>query len=110
VTTTNTPEAISWDVLDRVVKRGGSATRTMLRARVSGTIRDTDGRRWEVVAGKTHLHPEHRIFKSNPELSRHFEVRDVNADMRAANARDTVRRMRHPVTKARRRTKKFSLP
>jgi transcriptional regulator with XRE-family HTH domain len=81
-----------------VGRRRGPRKRMMMRARVSGTMRDLDGTRWEVVAGQTMLDPEHPIFKANPELRRHFELRDANEDIRVANRRHAERRLGTPST------------
>jgi transcriptional regulator with XRE-family HTH domain len=54
-----------------VGRRRGPRKRRMMRARVSGTMRDVDGRSWEVEAGKTMLDPS--IPSSmRPELRRPF--------------------------------------
>jgi hypothetical protein len=83
----------------------------MMQAKVSGTMRDTDGRRWEVVAGQTLLHPEHRVFKSDPSLRRHFELVDANEVVRTANKRHAERRLSRPLKPAKKpRRTRWSLP
>jgi transcriptional regulator with XRE-family HTH domain len=93
--------------------RRGPKRRMMLQARVSGTVIDTDGTRWQIAAGKDLLAPDHRIFKSNPSLRRHFEPVEVNEAVRAANKRRAQRVLGTPSTqpkKARPRRTRFSIP
>jgi transcriptional regulator with XRE-family HTH domain len=73
--------------------RRGPSKRIMLRAKDSGIVTEADGTRFKVIAGQTHLAPDHRIFKSNPDLRRHFEAVDEVAEMRAASKRQEQRRL-----------------
>jgi hypothetical protein len=93
--------------------RRGPRKRTMMRALVSGTVTDTDGTRWRITAGRDYLTPDHRIFKANPDLRKHFELVDVNAEVRAANRARVRRALRRPSTqpaKRKPRRTKYSIP
>jgi hypothetical protein len=93
--------------------RRGPRKRMVLQALVSGTMRDVDGRRWEVIAGQTQLTPDHAVFQANPDLRRYFELVDANEQMRAANRRRVRRALSRPSTQPAKRTPrrtKYSIP
>jgi hypothetical protein len=79
--------------------------RMMMRALVTGTMTDVDGRRWEVVKGQTQIIPDHPIFQMDPDMRRLFELVDANAEARAANPARVRRAVGKPPVKRKPRFK-----